>query len=110
MKKAILILGIFLCVLTVRAQKDFYYEVFTVDTIVDATDLYFTFPDNLNGVYEYEWQVLIDSMTGGTQGTCYIQSAEDNYGEDYVSVTSKTLTIAGAATQTGGFITGVVFG
>jgi hypothetical protein len=109
MKKIIFILSFFLCAFTLSAQKDFLYKVFTVDTLTDAETINFVFPYTLDGVYEYEWQILTDSLSGDTGGTAYLQGANDRKGTNYTSISTKTHTIKGAATRTGAFITGTAY-
>jgi hypothetical protein len=110
MKKLLTIIGVLLCALTVSAQRDFVYQVFTVDTLTDAGTLTFTPDANLVGLYEYEWQILADSLSGGTAGTATLYTANDNSGANYAAISGKTYTVVGAATQTGGFITGTMYG
>lgn len=110
MKKLLTIFGFLLCAFTISAQKDFLYKAFTIDTLTDAETVYFTFPTTMQGLYEYQFQIQVDSLSGNTAGTVYVQSASDRKGTNYVNVTSKTYTVVGAATQTGGFITGVGYG
>lgn len=108
MKKLLIMVSFLLCALSMSAQRDFYYKVFTIDTLTDARTCSFSFPTELNGLYEYEWQILADSLSGGTAGTATLYNSDD--GTNYVAISAKTYTVVGAATQTGGFINGVAYG
>lgn len=110
MKRVSIIIGFLLCAFMVSAQKDFIYQVFTVDTLTDAATLTFTPDARLDGLYEYEWQILADSLSGGTAGTATLYESNDFTGAYYAAISGKTYTVVGAATQTGGFITGIAYG
>lgn len=96
MKRVIFILSFFLCIASVNAQKDYVYEVFPTDTLTNDTTMYFTFPETIRGLYEYEFQVLVDSLSGDTEGTVKLQQCNDLAGEDWTDVSGKTSAITKA--------------
>lgn len=112
MKKLFFVFVAFLFCLTLSAQDRLtdnteFYE-FTVDTANDAESIYFTYPNMLDGLYYYSWQIVADSLSGTTVGTCYLQESNTRAGTAYESLSGKTLTIDGVQSST--VLTGTVYG
>jgi hypothetical protein len=112
MKRLVVILLAAIGFMAANAQnRDFYYQVFDLDTVTNAGTVTFVFDKAtaLEGLYEYSWQVEADSLSGSTAAVAYLEESNDYLGTTYTPVSEKTVTIDGPG-NSDGILTGTMYG
>jgi len=67
------------------------------DTTTNADTITYTFPSEMTGKWEYNIQVVNDSLTGATAGTIKLYVSDDPEGDVYY--VKETITMNGATQQ-----------